>query len=241
LYRFKRGGGDACLSCQSPDRSKSRADSWRSLGLKRRASRRTEGVLVDAPLTPDLKKQLDDYVQSILDADGYASLNPQHRLLRHLTPVESRDALMVYAEISREWCHLDHARHGVYHFVSYREDDEPREAPRLFDPEDYKVIDRYIAARHKPIVINTQLIDRAGVLHTHIQKQWLLIRSYFGLRPRHKVLWRGAITDRTTQKGRGRILDTYLVGHTDDTPLALEEGYHIAVALYEQETRVAIL
>jgi hypothetical protein len=236
IYQFKnRGHGDnnVCLSCANS----------KGTGPRARASIRYDSVTryefrhYDPPLTMELKDTLDDYVRRMIDSGSYASLNANHRLLRKLGEERATDALFVYADTAREWCVVTHGKGNGshYHFMGYRGEEEPEY--RYIDPSDFKLIDRYIAARKKPVVVNTGVVDRAGItLVTPEQKRWLLLRSYFGLRPQHKILWRGAVEGKAYWN---RKFDTYLVGEPKDEVPPDQEGYSIAVRLFDEAIRGA--
>lgn len=225
LYRFRgRSDADICISCQDV----SRRNRWR------RSSPIHEFRKFDPPLTTDLKDKLDDYVRKIIDSGSYASLNANHRLLRDLGEERATDALFVYADTAREWCIVTHGKGNGrhYHFMGYRGEEEPEY--RFINPSDFKLIDRYIASREKPLVLNTAAVDQAGIeLSTPDAKRWLLLRSYFGLRPEHKVLWRGAVDGRAFWN---RKFDTFLVGDVDDEVPPDAEGHEIAVKLFGELT-----
>lgn len=234
LYRFKnrgKGEGTVCLTCEN-QRAGSRAS------IRYNSTPKYEFRHYEPPLSADLKEALDDYVKHMIDAGSYASLNANHRLLRNLGEEKATDALFVYADCAREWCVVTHGKGNGrhYHFMGYREeDDENQPEYRYIDPSDFKLIDRYIGKRMKPLIVNTGVVDHAGIsLNTPEQKRWLLLRSYFGLRPQHKILWRGAVECRAFWD---RKFDTYLVGEPKDAVPPDAEGYSIAVKLFEQYVR----
>ena len=186
-------------------------------------------------LTKGQLEMLDEHFKVVLrDADAVRGSGAYilDRVFPGASKYAKRMALAVYADLSRDWAHVEKNRNSFSYYFT-KGDPARNDPPEYVAASDLPLLEIVIkgwAARRRPFHLDSIAFEDARLpLRTAKKHQWLLAWLYLSLHPEYEIV--AKYFQKIPEQKHGKAVMTYLVACPEwlDTP-GFYEGQQCAFA-----------